>query len=87
MSLSPKTVLVAVTELAEEPGETVTETALAEYLGVPESALADPLDSLRECELLKTTDDGYRTTITGRELLALDVELGDVLVVDIVDEC
>jgi len=86
MSLSPKTVLIAVAELAEEPGEAVAETALADHLGVPESVLADPLDSLCACELLEAADGGYRTTITGRELLALDVELGDVLVVDIVDE-
>ena len=86
MSPSPHAVLVETVTLAEEAGEPVSSARLAESLDVPEPALADPLDSLCEYELLAATGDGYRPTVTAHELLALDVELDDTLVVYLVDE-
>jgi len=86
MHPSPHTVLVETVSLAEESESAVTPARLAASLDVPESTLADPLDSLCACDLLAVTDEGYRPTVTAHELLALDVEVDDVLVLDPVDE-
>lgn len=86
MSPSPHTVLVAVVSIYGDSGDPVTAGTLADSLQVPEQALAEPLDTLCEFDLLAGTGDGYRPTVTARELLALDVELDDVLVLDLVGE-
>lgn len=86
MSPSPHTVLVAVVDRYRESNGAVTARELAERQGVSEEAFAQPLESLCEFELLESTEDGYRPTVTARELLALDVELDDVFVLDLVEE-
>jgi predicted transcriptional regulator len=86
MSPSPHSVLVAVVDRYEEAGEPVTAAAVAESRNVSEEALSEPLESLCEFELLEPTERGYRPTVTARELLALDVELDDALVLDLVEE-
>lgn len=86
MSLSAHTVLLGVVEAAEVSGEPVPKRELADALDVSKGALSEPLYALRECELLEATDEGYRPTVTAHELLALDIDPGDVLVVDVVEE-
>ena len=86
MTLPPHTVLVEVVDRYQESEEPVTAETVAESLNVPEERLSSSLESLREFELLVQTNDGYRPTVTAQELLALDVELDDVLVLDLVEE-
>ncbi len=86
MAPSPHTVLVEVVDCHRTSDEPVSARAVADSLGVPESALAGPLDSLCEFDLLARTETGYRPTVTAEELLALDIELDDTVVLDVVDE-
>jgi predicted transcriptional regulator len=86
MSPSPHTVLVSIVDRTEETGEPVTVRELATVVGASEAVLEGPIAALRECDLLETTAEGYRPTVTAHELLALDVDFEDVLVVDIVEE-
>lgn len=86
MSLSSHTVLVEIVREVDTSGEPVPTDRLAESLTVAEPTLAETLASLQECELVKATDSGYRPTVTARELLALDIDLDDVLVVDVLEE-
>lgn len=56
---------------------------LAERLGAEAAEIRERLESLRSYELVKRSGDGpgYVPTITGRELLELDID-GEFLVVD-----
>lgn len=85
MTLSTHALLTEIADRYQQAGEPVAVQELCESLDVPESELEETLDSLCEFELLERTDSGCRPTVTARELLALDVELGDVLVLDLVD--
>ena len=86
MPPSMHTVLVEAVDRADASGGPVTAQAIADSLAVPESALSGPLATLCQYELLEATDRGYRPTITGRELLAADIELDDTVVLEFVDE-
>jgi RIO-like serine/threonine protein kinase len=86
MSPSTHAVLVEVVTLCRESGQPVSAATVADSLDVPESEVAGPLDSLCEFEFLEPTDRGYRQTVTGEELLALEVEIDDVVVCDVVEE-
>lgn len=66
-------------------GETTTPAALASSLDVEERIITDLLHALEACELARWSSDGdVRVTITGEELLELDV--GEGVVVDPVPE-
>ncbi|ELZ21114.1 hypothetical protein C475_19188 [Halosimplex carlsbadense 2-9-1] len=86
MSPSSHTVLVAVVDQYQNSDEPVTAHSIAESQGLSEEALTRPLESLCELELLESTEQGYRPTVTARELLALDIDPDDVLVLDLVEE-
>jgi predicted ArsR family transcriptional regulator len=86
MSPSPHTVLVETVDAVGESGGPVTASTVAGSLGASEAAVADHLDTLCGFDLLEATEEGYRPTVTGRELLALDVDLDDVFVLDVVEE-
>lgn len=86
MSVSTHTVLVTLVEMTGETDEAVPQATLAASLALPESTLAESLESLQQFELVTSTEDGYRPTVTAHELLAADIELGDTLVVDVVEE-
>jgi len=81
MTLSLHTVLVELVELAEAD-QPVSEATLAESLAVPETEIADALDSLREFELVAETAEGHRPTVTAHELLEAGIALDDTLVMD-----
>lgn len=85
MSVSMHAVLVELVELSGETDEPVSQSALAASLAVSEESLAESLDSLQQFELVAPSGDGYRPTVTARELLAADIQLDDTLVLDIVD--
>jgi len=86
MSLSTHTVLVEIVDQYEESEEPVTARAVAESQDVSREVLTQSLESLCEFELLKPTERGYRPTVTAKELLALDIELDDAVVLDLVEE-
>jgi DNA-binding transcriptional ArsR family regulator len=61
--------------------ETTTVEALASELDADEGAIEAHLDGLVSCELARRAPDGgIRVTITGEELLELDVD--DLVIVD-----
>jgi predicted transcriptional regulator len=86
MPPSSHTVLVAVVDQYQDSNEPVTARSIAQSQDIPEEALTQPLESLCEFELLESTEQGYRPTVTAREFLALDVQADDVLVLDVVEE-
>jgi hypothetical protein len=64
-----------------DPERWTTVSAIANDLGTDEEVVRTHLDRLATCELATVRTDGTaRITITGQELLELDVE--DVVVVD-----
>jgi len=77
--------LVELTERYERTGEPVTAQELVASLAASEAAVDQSLDSLREFELVAVTGNGYRPTVTARELLELDAEFDDVLILEFVD--
>lgn len=79
------TLLVELTERYERTGDPVTAQELVDSLAASETAVDQALDSLCEFELLAATGNGYRPTVTARELLELDVEFDDVLILEFVD--
>lgn len=67
-------------ETDAETGRATTAEALAAALDAEREAIDAHLCGLEACELVRTAADGrVRITITGEELLALDVD--DVIVV------
>lgn len=69
-----------------DTGDKVTAGTLAAADEDP-AAVRERLARLERCDLLVRENGSYRPTVTGRELLALDVENPSVLVVDPDGEC
>jgi predicted transcriptional regulator len=86
MEPSTHTVLKEVVDRNRESGEPVRSRAVAESLGVTESAVTEPLDTLCEFELLESSERGFRPTVTAQELLALDIDLEETVALDFVEE-
>lgn len=78
-------VLVEIVERHEQSGNPVPPAAVAESMNVSEDALLASLEPLCEFEFLENTGQRYRPTVTAHELLAMEVAVEDVLVVDVVD--
>jgi DNA-binding MarR family transcriptional regulator len=75
MAVTRKVVLeqLAMTTDAERR-ETTTNSALAEELGTDEQTIVTHIDGLAACDLVRRYPDGrIRITITGEELLDLDI--------------
>lgn len=79
MAVQRRDVLVALADHSGADGETTTVGAVAASLGVDEAVAEDHVASLVDCDLATATDDGVRVTITGQQLLALDLD-GPVVV-------
>jgi len=82
MSITRRVVLkqLAIASDAERR-ETTTKAALATTLGTDEQTIDSHIEGLAACELAKTYSDGrIRITITGEELLDLDIE--ELVIVD-----
>jgi predicted transcriptional regulator len=86
MDPSPHAVLVEVVERYDESAGPVSPHVVADSLDAPESAVSDRCESLCEFDLLYPEATGYRPTVTARELLALDIDLGDAVALDVVSE-
>ncbi|MFC7074083.1 hypothetical protein ACFQJ7_01980 [Halovenus rubra] len=52
----------------------VTPAEAARSLGLDESLVAECLTAFTDCHLVVPENDGYRPTVTARELLALDCD-------------
>jgi len=74
-------VLAHVVEQYDESQQRVMTADLAGALDADESEIRDCLGQLVANDLLAVVGDGYRPTITARELLALDIDFEDSLVV------
>lgn len=74
-------VLAHVVEWYDDDQQPVTLAALAATLDADEAAIRDCLDQLVANDLLAPVADGYRPTITARELLELDIDFEESLVV------
>lgn len=62
-------------------GERTSIEALTEALAVDERTVREQLDGLESCELADINSDGQvRITVTGEELLALDLD--EMIIVD-----
>jgi DNA-binding transcriptional ArsR family regulator len=62
-------------------GERTSIEALTETLAVDERTVREHLDGLESCELADVDSDGQaRITVTGEELLALDLD--EMIIVD-----
>lgn len=74
--------LSAVVERYDETEAPVTPSQLRECVDGDESAIRSRLEALRSNHLLTAVEDGYRPTVTGRELLDLDFDRDSMLVLD-----
>lgn len=86
MTSAIHSVLVAVVTQANKTDGKATEQAIAESLDISPATLATHLETLCEFDLVATTDDAYRPTITAHELLEAGIELDETLVLDLVEE-
>jgi len=83
MTLSPYEALEALVELFDEEGGPIDPESLADRLNADSDEVRDRLAVLRSHELISETDDGdVAPTVTGRELLELDVSDDDFVVIE-----
>lgn len=68
--------------VAGEQGGHVGADRLARALDAPVAVVLTALESLEDLCLVAGSERGWRLTVTGRELLALEREVGGVCVVD-----
>jgi len=86
MDPSSHAVLVEVVDRYDESERPISARTVADSLGAEEAAVSEQCESLCEFELLHPEATGYRPTVTARELLALDIHLGDAVALDVVSE-
>jgi predicted transcriptional regulator len=86
MSVGKYDVLVSLVDDYEASGQPQSATALADGLDDSTATVVAHLDSLCELDLISRVGDGYRPTVTGRELVALDIDPSGILVLDIVED-
>jgi len=82
MSVTRKDVLEELDRRSDaSAGERTSIEALADALAVGERTVREQLDGLESCELADVDPDGQvRITVTGEELLALDLD--EMIIVD-----
>jgi predicted transcriptional regulator len=87
MTRSERRLLEDLCDLCDRTDAAVTTDRLCDYCGVSEGTARTALDSLESYELVaQEADDRWRPTVTGRELLELDIDDDDLLVVELPDE-
>jgi DNA-binding IclR family transcriptional regulator len=87
MTPSPYRLLEFVVGTYDDLERPLTPADAATRFGMPRERADECFDRLVECELLATVDDGYRPTITARELLELNIDDEFVVVDADLDEC
>jgi predicted transcriptional regulator len=73
--------LARVVEQYDDHQRPVTAEMLAETIETDRQSIEECLADLESNELLAPAGDGYRPTVTARELLELDLDLRNALVV------
>jgi DNA-binding IclR family transcriptional regulator len=87
MTPSPSELVEFVVTTYEELERPLTPADAATRFAVDRATAEDCFDRLVECQLLATVDDGYRPTVTARELLELDIDDEFVIVDAELDQC
>lgn len=83
MTRSRMQVLSETVRLYDERGEPITPTDLAATTELAPSTVRAYFDGFESKHLLKRAGDGYRPTVTARELLELDVADDVTLILDV----
>lgn len=81
MTTSPHEILSFAVRTYDESEEPLGPSAVADRFGLSPETAAERCERLVDCELLAAENGGYRPTVTGRELLALDID-DEFVVVD-----
>ncbi|WP_424019333.1 MarR family transcriptional regulator [Halorientalis pallida] len=87
MTPSPYRLLEFVAGTYDDLERPLTPADAATRFGMTREQADECFDRLVECELLTRVDDGYRPTITARELLELNIDDEFVVVDASLDEC
>jgi hypothetical protein len=87
MNSSPYRLLEFVVRTYDDADRPLTPADAATSFDLDRERAADCFRRLAECELLASVEDGYRPTITARELLELNIEDEFVIVDANLDEC
>ncbi|WP_424016348.1 hypothetical protein ACOZ4N_01045 (plasmid) [Halorientalis pallida] len=87
MTPSPSELVEFVVTRYDELERPLTPSDAATRFGVDRKKAEECFDQLLECKLLARVDDGYRPTVTARELLELDIDDGFMIVDGNVDDC
>lgn len=86
MTVTPHRLLEFVVETYDERNDPVLPADIAAQFDISTPEATRQLDRLHDCELVATEGDGYRPTVTARELLELDVD-DEFVVVDTGSDC
>lgn len=87
MTPSPYRLLEFVVGTYDDLDRPLTPADAATQFGMTREQADECFDRLVKCELLARMDDGYRPTITARELLELNIDDEFVVVDANLDEC
>lgn len=87
MTPSPYRLLEFVVGTYDDLERALTPADAATRFGMTREQAVECFGKLVECELLTKADDGYRPTITARELLELDIDDEFVVVDANLEEC
>lgn len=86
MTVTPHRLLAFVVETYDEQNAPLCPSDIAAQFEVSTPEATRQFDRLHECELVTTEGDGYRPTVTARELLELDID-DEFVVVDTGGDC
>jgi predicted transcriptional regulator len=86
MTVTPHRLLEFVVETYDERNDPVLPADIAAQFDISTPEATRQFDRLHDCELVATEEDGYRPTVTARELLELDVD-DEFVVVDTGSDC
>lgn len=84
--VSRRRLLELLISLHDRQKSPIRASRLADRLGADTDAVRDHLAALCSYELVKSRQNGWVPTVTGRELLALDVDQDEFIIIDVPDE-
>lgn len=80
--ISSLTVLSRIVDRYDEDGEPITPEEIAEGVQMDPDAMQHCFEELEENLLLAPLDHGFRPTVTARDLLELDIDDGELVIID-----
>jgi DNA-binding IclR family transcriptional regulator len=86
MTVTPHRLLEFVVETYDEQNGPLVQSDVAAQFGLSKAEATRQFDRLHDCELVATEGDGYRPTVTARELLELDID-DEFMIVDTGSDC